>query len=435
MATRMRTRTRTALQLQLRTAAPASRLRTSMMMMTTPTTTTRRPLSTATSFNDNGYHLTESQLALKDVAEKFAAKEFEPHAAAWDRNKTFPREALRKAAEIGFAGMFVANEELGGSGLSRLDGTVVFEALAAKDTSTTAYLSIHNMVAYMLDQFGSDEQKSRFLPKLCTMEHFASYCLTEPSAGSDAGSLRTTAKKDGDSYVLRGSKAFISGGSASDIYVVMARTGTQQEGPRGISCFVVEAKDCPGLSFGAQEKKLGWNSQPTCAVIFDDVRVPAANRLGKEGEGFKIAMKGLDGGRVSIATCSVGAAKACYDLARDHVKKREQFGKPLAANQSVQFRLADMGLKIHTSRLLVRHAAALLDAKDANATVHCAMAKKGATEACWDVCDQALQLFGGYGYLNDYPIERFLRDARVHRILEGTNEVQDILMARAALQE
>jgi len=393
----------------------------------------KRLMSTATAFNDNRYGLTPEQIQLAEQCELFAENEFKPFAAKWDAEKIFPEEALRKAAGLGLGGMFVS-EENGGSNLTRFDGSVVFEALAKGCTSTTAYLSIHNMCAWMVSEFGTPEQRERFLPKLVSMDWFASYCLTEPSSGSDAGSLRTTAKKtsSGD-YVLNGTKAFISGGSRSDLYLIMARTGSQESGPKGVTCFAVEA-GTPGLSFGAQEKKLGWNSQPTCMVIMEDMVIPEKNRIGKEGEGFKLAMKGLDGGRLSIAACSIGAAKACYDAALEHVKVREQFGKPLASNQTVQFKLADMGTSIHLSRLVLRHAAGLLDAKDPNATVHCAMAKKVATDLCFDVCDASMQLFGGYGYLKDYPIERFLRDARVHRILEGTNEVQQMIMARDALK-
>jgi alkylation response protein AidB-like acyl-CoA dehydrogenase len=386
----------------------------------------------STSFNDNRYGLSEEQSQLADMCEQFSTKELKPHAAKWDEQKIFPVEALRKAAGLGLGGMFVS-EQNGGSGFSRFDGSLVFEELSKGCTSTTAYLSIHNMCAWMVSEFGTEDQRKRYLPQLISMDWFASYCLTEPSSGSDAGSLRTTAKKRGSEYVLNGTKAFISGGSTSNLYLIMARTGTQESGPKGVTCFAVEA-GTKGLSFGAQEKKLGWNTQPTCMVILEDAVIPEANRIGQEGEGFKVAMKGLDGGRLSIAACSIGAAKACYDAAVEHVKVRQQFGKPLSTFQNVQFKIADMGANIHLSRLAVRHAATLLDAKDPNATVYCAMAKKTATELCFDVCDQALQLFGGYGYLKDYPIERYLRDARVHRILEGTNEVQQMIMSRDALK-
>jgi alkylation response protein AidB-like acyl-CoA dehydrogenase len=388
----------------------------------------RRLARRSTSFNSNGYGLSDEQRALRDMAESFAEKEMAPHAQKWDREKLFPADTLRRAAALGFGGMFV-REESGGTGLSRFEGSLVYEALAGACASTTAYISIHNMCAWMVDRFGTEQQRRRWLPRLISMEWFSSYCLTEPGSGSDAQSLRTSARREGDSYVLNGSKAFISGGGRSELYLVMARA------PEGITCFAVEAASTPGMTFGAQEHKMGWNSQPTCAVNFEDARVPADAVLGGLGQGFKVAMKGLDGGRLSIAACSVGAARACYNVARSHVQLREQFGKPLAANQTIQFRLAQMGCDIHSARLMVRHAATLLDAGDANATVHCAMAKREATDRGFKVCDEALQLLGGYGYLQDYPVERLQRDARVHRILEGTNEVQLMILSRAALAE
>jgi len=292
--------------------------------------------------------------------------------------------------------------------------------------------TIHNMCAWMVDPFGSDEQRAQWLPQLCSMEHLASYCLTEPGSGSDAASLRTTAVKDGDHYVLNGSKAFISGGGVSDLYLVMVRTGG--EGPKGISCVVVP-KDTPGLSFGKKEDKLGWKSSPTTAVIFEDCRIPVANRLGAEGDGFKIAMKGLDGGRISIATCSVGAAARCLQLAQEHVQGRKQFGKPIATFQNTQFNLADMAVSLQSSRLMVRHAAKLLDEKDPDATTACAMAKRLATDNGFNICNDALQMFGGYGYLKEYPIERYMRDVRVHQILEGTNEIMRLIISRKMLSE
>lgn len=375
--------------------------------------------------------LTPQQLEFQTVAQEFSQVELAPHAALWDSKKIFPEEALRKAAALGFAGLFV-REESGGAGLGRLDGSVIIEALAQGCTSTTAYLTIHNMCAYMLDTFGSEELRSRFLPKLLTMEHFASYCLTEPNSGSDAASLSTRAVRDGDHFVLNGAKAFISGGGRSDVYLVMVRTGG--EGPGGVSCLVVE-KGTPGLSFGAQEHKLGWNSQPTSAVVFEDCRVPVRNLLGKEGDGFKYAMRGLDGGRISIATCSVGAAQACFLIARDHLKVRKQFGKPLAHNQHLAFTLADMATELQVARLMVRQAARLLDEKDPNARGYCAMAKKVATDNGFSVCNNALQLLGGYGYLRDYPVERYLRDVRVHQILEGTNQIMSLIISRQLLEE
>ena len=341
----------------------------------------------------------------------------------------FPVEALRRAAALGFAGIYV-REEFGGSGLGRIDAAILFEELAAACVSTAAYLSIHNMVSWMIDRFGNDEQRARFLPKLTRMDHLASYCLTEPGSGSDAAALTTRARRDGGDYVLNGTKAFISGGGASDMYVAMVRTGG--EGPHGISCLVVE-KGAPGLSFGKREKKLGWNSQPTAMVIFEDCRVPVANRLGAEGDGFKIAMMGLDGGRLNIAACSLGGARACLEAARTHLGERRQFGRPLADFQALQFKLADMATEIEAARLMVWRGAASLEAADPQAVMHCAMAKRFATDAGFHVCNEALQLFGGYGYLKDFPIERYLRDVRVHQILEGTNEIMRVIIARRLL--
>jgi alkylation response protein AidB-like acyl-CoA dehydrogenase len=377
------------------------------------------------------FELSDDQAAFQAVARDFAQSALLPHAAAWDEHKTFPVEALRAAAALGFAGIYVG-EEFGGSGLSRLDAAVIFEELAAADPSTSAYLSIHNMASWMIDRFGSPEQRARFLPKLMSMAHFASYCLTEPGAGSDAGNLATKAELQGDEYVLNGSKAFISGGGASDLYVVMVRTGGA--GPSGISCLVVEA-GTPGLSFGKPEAKLGWNSQPTAAVIFEDCRVPVANRLGEVGSGFKIAMMGLDGGRINIGACSLGGARACLEASRAYLLERRQFGKRLADFQALQFRLADMATDLEASRLMIHRAAAALDGKAPDATLRCAMAKRFATDACFKICDEALQLHGGYGYIKDYPIERYLRDLRVHRILEGTNEIMRLIIARRLLEE
>ena len=376
------------------------------------------------------FELSEDQSAFQAAARDFAQGSLLPHAADWDEQKIFPVEALREAAALGFAGIYVG-EDVGGSGLTRLDAALIFEELAAADPSTAAYLSIHNMACWMIDRFGSGEQRSRFLPKLMTMAHFASYCLTEPGAGSDAGNLATKAERDGDHYVLNGSKAFISGGGASDIYVSMVRTGGT--GPSGISCLVVE-KGTPGLSFGKQEKKLGWNSQPTSAVMFEDCRVPIANRLGEEGDGFKIAMMGLDGGRLNIGACSLGGARACLEAARGYMLERKQFGKRLADFQALQFRLADMATELEAARLMIHRAAVSLDRKAPDATLRCAMAKRFATDACFQICDEALQLHGGYGYLKDFPVERYLRDLRVHRILEGTNEIMRLIIARRLLE-
>ncbi len=375
------------------------------------------------------FELSEEQRAIQDTAREFAAEEFAPRAAAWDESETFPVEQLRKAAALGFAGIYV-RDDVGGSDLKRLDAALIFEELAVGCTSTAAYISIHNMASWMIDSFGNDDQRRQWLPDLASMKTFASYCLTEPGAGSDAAALKTRAVKSGNSYVLNGSKAFISGGGSSDIYVCMVRTGG--EGPKGISTIVVE-KDTPGLSFGKKERKLGWNSQPTAMVIFEDCRVPIGNRIGEEGDGFKIAMKGLDGGRINIAACSLGAARACLDAAREHLGVRTAFGKKLAEFQALQFKLADMATELEAARLMVHRAASRLDAHDPEATMYCAMAKRFATDVGFKVCNEALQLFGGYGYLKDHPIERYLRDTRVHQILEGTNEIMRLIIARRLL--
>lgn len=370
--------------------------------------------------------LTEDQVAFQDAARSFAQNEMLPHAATWDAEHIFPEEALRKAAELGFAGIYV-RDDVGGSGLTRLDAAVIFEELAAACPSTAAYISIHNMASWMIDRFGNDEQRHKFLPKLCSMEHFASYCLTEPGAGSDAASLKCRAERDGDHYVLNGEKAFISGGGRSDVYVVMVRTG--EPGPKGISTLVVE-KGTPGLSFGKQEEKLGWHSQPTSAVIFENCCVPVANRLSDEGMGFKIAMMGLDGGRLNIGACSLGGARASLEAALEHVTVRKQFGKALAEFQGLQFKLADMATELEAARLLLHKAAWTLDRKSPDATQMCAMAKRLATDVGFKVTNEALQLHGGYGYIREYPIERYLRDLRVHQILEGTNEIMRLIISR-----
>jgi hypothetical protein len=377
------------------------------------------------------FALTEDQRAFRDAAAQFARERMAPYAAAWDEEHTFPEDTLREAAALGFAALYV-REDVGGSALSRLDAAIVFEELSAACPSTAAYISIHNMVAWMIDAYGSAEQRQRFLPDLAAMNAFASYCLTEPGAGSDAASLTTKARALDGGYRLTGTKAFISGGGRSDLYLVMARTGG--EGADGISAFLVPA-ETPGLSFGAQERKLGWHSQPTAQVILDDAFVPAENRLGDEGQGFRMAMAGLDGGRVKIAACSLGPARACLEAALAHLRERRQFGRPLADFQALQFKLADMQTDLEAARLMVHKAAWLLDRGDATATRQCAMAKRYATDAGFEVCNQALQLFGGYGYLMDYPIERFLRDVRVHQILEGTNEIMRLIVARKLLAE
>ena len=376
------------------------------------------------------FELSEDQQAFQETARAFARDVLLPGAAAWDEEKHFPEAELREAAALGFAGIYV-RDDIGGSGLSRLDAALIFEELAAADPSTAAYLSIHNMVAWMIDRFGDDAVRARFLPKLVTMEHFASYCLTEPGSGSDAASLSTRAERDGEHYVLNGAKAFISGGGRSEVYAVMVRTGGP--GPKGVSCVLVE-KGTPGLSFGKQEKKLGWNSQPTCQLIFEDCRVPVANRIGAEGEGFKIAMAGLDGGRLNIGACSLGGARACLEAARDYMGERKQFGKTLSEFQALQFKLADMATELDAARLMIHRAAASLDAKHPDTTLRCAMAKRFATDVGFKVVNDALQLHGGYGYIKEYPIERYLRDLRVHQILEGTNEIMRVIIARRLLE-
>jgi alkylation response protein AidB-like acyl-CoA dehydrogenase len=377
------------------------------------------------------FSLTEDQRAIEDAARAFAAAELAPHSARWDEEKHFPVDVLKKAAELGFAGLYV-QEDVGGSALSRLDASIVFEALSYGDVSVAAFISIHNMASWMIDRFGGDDLRRRFLPKLCSMEFIASYCLTEPGSGSDAAALKTTARLDGDHYVLNGSKAFISGAGTSDLYVVMVRTGGP--GPKGISALVVEA-GTPGLSFGAQEKKMGWNAQPTAQVNFDDARVPVANRIGAEGEGFRFAMAGLDGGRINIASCSLGGAGLALDTTKAYLESRRQFGTALKEFQGLQWRLADMATDLDAARLMVRRAAHALDAKDPNATRYCAMAKRFATDAGFEVANQALQLHGGYGYLKDFPLERIVRDLRVHQILEGTNEIMRVITARELLRQ
>jgi alkylation response protein AidB-like acyl-CoA dehydrogenase len=375
------------------------------------------------------FALGEDQIAVRDMARAFAAEVFAPHAVAWDEAKHFPVAEMRRAAELGMGGVYISSD-VGGSALSRLDATLIFEALATGCPTVSAYMSIHNMSAWMIDAFGSDAQREKWLPKLCTMELLASYCLTEPGAGSDAAALTTRAVRDGDHYVLNGQKQFISGAGAGDLYVVMVRTGG--EGPAGISTLVVPG-DTPGVSLGANERKMGWNAQPTRAVIFQDARVPVENRLGEEGIGFKIAMAGLDGGRLNIAACSLGVAQSALDKSLAYMKERKAFGKRLDEFQALQFRLADMATGLEASRTFLWRAAAALDRKDANATALCAMAKRFVTDTCFDVANQALQLHGGYGYLSEFGIEKIVRDLRVHQILEGTNEIMRLIVARSLI--
>ena len=375
------------------------------------------------------FDLTEDQRAFAATARQFAREEMAPKARDWDENETFPVPELRKAAALGFGGIYV-KDDVGGSALSRLDATIIFEELAQGCTSTAAYISIHNMAAWMIDAFGGAAQRTRFLPMLCSMGHFASYCLTEPDAGSDAASLKTKATRDGGHYVLNGSKAFISGGGVSDIYVCMVRTGGAD--PKGISCIVVE-KGTPGLTFGAQEKKLGWKSQPTAMVNFENCRVPAENLIGNEGDGFKIAMAGLDGGRLNIAACSIGGAQFCLDRTIEYMRERKQFGSRLSDFQALRFRIADYATELEASRLMVRRAAVAVGAGESGGTRLAAMAKRLATDAGFEVVNGCLQLHGGYGYLRDHPVERVLRDVRVHQILEGTNEVMRLIVSRELL--
>ncbi|MFJ5877148.1 acyl-CoA dehydrogenase family protein [Streptomyces sp. NPDC093088] len=370
--------------------------------------------------------LTKDQLALAEVTLDFAQEQLSPHAVAWDQDKHFPVDVLRRAAGLGLGGVYV-REEHGGSGLGRVDGVLVFESLATGCPSIAGYLSIHNMVAWMIDRYGDDAQRGRWLPDLCSARRLGSYCLTEPGAGSDAAALRTRAERVGDDYVLTGVKQFVSGAGASDVYVVMARTGA--EGPGGITAFVVE-RDDPGVSFGANERKMGWNAQPTRQVVLDGVRIPAGRRLGSEGEGFRIAMHGLNGGRLGIAACSLGGAQSALDRSLSHLADREAFGARLLDAQALQFRLADMATELAAARALVRQAADALDRGDPQAPRLCAMAKRFATDTGYAVADRALQLHGGYGYLNEYGIEKIVRDLRVHRILEGTNEIMQVIVAR-----
>lgn len=377
------------------------------------------------------FALTEDQRAIQDAARAFAEAELAPHSAEWDETKHFPVDVMRQAAEMGFCGIYTG-EEHGGMALGRVESAVIFEELSRGDVSTAAFISIHNMATWMIDSVGSAELRARYVPALVTMEKIASYCLTEPGSGSDAAALRTTAVRDGDHWVLNGSKAFISGAGTSDVYVVMARTGG--DGPKGISTFVVD-KDAPGLSFGGQERKMGWNSQPTAIVQFDDCHVPAENLLGQEGHGFRYAMMGLDGGRLNIAACSLGGARLALETAQDYVASRKQFGKPIGDFQNTQFKLADMATQLEAARLMVLRGAWAIDTNHPEKTKWCAMAKRLATDACFQIADEALQLHGGYGYLKDYPLERIVRDLRVHRILEGTNEIMRVITAREMMRQ
>lgn len=376
------------------------------------------------------FALSEDQEAIRETVREFAAERISPKALDWDQDKEFPVDVIKEAGQLGIGGVYI-DEALGGSGLGRFDGALIFEALATGCPSIAAYLSIHNMVASMIDKFGDEEQRARWLPSLCSLEHLSSYCLTEPEAGSDAASLKTQAVRDGDHYVLNGVKQFISGGGVSDLYIVMARTG--EPGARGISTFVVEA-GTPGLSFGPNEKKMGWNAQPTAQVILDGVRVPVSNRLGAEGIGFKIAMTGLDGGRLGIAACSLGGAQAALDKSLAYVRERTAFGSNLGEFQSIQFTLADMATELEGARTMLWRAAWALETGDPAATTLCAMAKRLVTDTGFDVANRALQVHGGYGYLAEYGVEKIVRDLRVHQILEGTNEIMRLIISRGLLE-
>ncbi len=377
------------------------------------------------------FNLSQDQLAFQSSAREFAEKEFQPHAAEWDRKKHFPKATIKKAAQQGFCGLYL-KEDKGGMACSRLDTALILEELAAACPSTTAYISIHNMTAWMIDEYGNETVREKFVPKVASGEWLSSYCLTEPWSGSDSAGLKTTAQKKGDKWVLKGTKTFVSGAGETDVLVVMARTAEHKT--KGISSFVVPA-DSKGISYGENEKKLGWNSQPTRIVNLDEVEVPAENLLGKEGDGFKIAMRGLNGGRINIGVCSVGAGRAAIQYSRKYMQEREQFGKPLARFQALRFKIADMITHVTASRQMIWMAADKLDQKDIKGPVYCAMAKRFATDMCFDVCNEAIQIFGGYGYMQDYPLERLMRDTRVHQILEGTNEIMKVIISRAVLEE
>ncbi len=377
------------------------------------------------------FALSDEQQAIQEMARAFAAEELAPFAAEWDEKKRFPVDVIRKSASLGLAGIYT-REDVGGSGLGRLDAALIFEALSEGCTSTAAYISIHNMCSWMIDRFGSEELRRKYCPRLTTMELLSSYCLTEPGSGSDAAALKTRAVRDGDAYVLNGSKAFISGAGVTDLYVVMVRTGG--DGPKGVSTVLVE-KGTKGLSFGANERKMGWNSQPTAIVNFEDCRIPVSNRVGEEGDGFKFAMMGLDGGRLNIAACSLGTATAAVKAALNYANERRAFGKRLNEQQALQFKLADMATELEAARVMLYQAAWKLDRKTPDATKFCAMAKRLVTDRGFDIVNEALQIHGGYGYLRDYPLERMLRDVRVHQILEGTNEIMRVIVARELLRE
>jgi alkylation response protein AidB-like acyl-CoA dehydrogenase len=377
------------------------------------------------------FDLNSDQKHYRDLAKSFSDKELKPNAAEWDKEAFFPKETLMKAGELGFLSLYV-DTDLGGMGLGRLDASIVFEQLAQGCTSTTAFMTIHNMAIWMVSKFGSEELKTEWFPQLSSGEKLASYCLTEPGSGSDSASLRTTAKKDGDNYILNGSKAFISGSGATDCLVLMARTG--DSGAKGISCFLIPA-DLPGIEYGKNEPKMGWKNQPTRLVSLTDVKVSKKNLVGEEGNGFKIAMQGLDGGRINIATCSIGTAQSALEEAQNYMNQREQFGKKISEFQAMQFKIADMVTELIAARTMTRLAASKVDKNDSEATIYSAMAKRFATDVGFNVCNEALQIFGGYGYIQEYPLERYVRDVRVHQILEGTNEIMKMIIGRRMIME
>ena len=377
------------------------------------------------------FELNSDQKHYRDLAKSFSDKELKPNAAEWDKEAFFPKETLIKAGELGFLSLYV-DTNLGGMGLGRLDASIVFEQLAQGCTSTTAFMTIHNMAIWMVSKFGSEELKTEWFPQLSSGEKLASYCLTEPGSGSDSASLRTTAKKDGDYFILNGSKAFISGSGATDCLVLMARTG--DSGAKGISCFLIPA-DLPGIEYGKNEPKMGWKNQPTRLVSLTDVKVSKKNLVGEEGNGFKIAMQGLDGGRINIATCSIGTAQSALEEAQNYMNQREQFGKKISEFQAMQFKIADMVTELIAARTMTRLAASKVDKNDSEATIYSAMAKRFATDVGFNVCNEALQIFGGYGYIQEYPLERYVRDVRVHQILEGTNEIMKMIIGRRMIME
>ena len=377
------------------------------------------------------FDLNSDQKHYRDLAKSFSDKELKPNAAEWDKEAFFPKETLMKAGELGFLSLYV-DTNLGGMGLGRLDASIIFEQLAQGCTSTTAFMTIHNMAIWMVSKFGSEELKTEWFPQLSSGEKLASYCLTEPGSGSDSASLRTTAKKDGDNFILNGSKAFISGSGATDCLVLMARTG--DSGAKGISCFLIPA-DLPGIEYGKNEPKMGWKNQPTRLVSLTDVKVSKKNLVGEEGNGFKIAMQGLDGGRINIATCSIGTAQSALEEAQNYMNQREQFGKKISEFQTMQFKIADMVTELIAARTMTRLAASKVDKNDSEATIYSAMAKRFATDVGFNVCNEALQIFGGYGYIQEYPLERYVRDVRVHQILEGTNEIMKMIIGRRMIME